>query len=175
MAFSYHRFMFVGNVTQLPIVTLTKGGTPMGRMAMAVNDTFKDKQGVFRKKASFFTVIFWDGFLIKRLEKLEVGDMVMTEGEIDPFNYVNKEGKKVNGFNFRGLSLIAPQVSKRNPTLEDEHEEFTGGEMTEDNVRNVKKWDDASKSHVSAKKPKKSVDEVTPFDEVEDIFNNLDL
>jgi single-strand DNA-binding protein len=158
MPFSYHRFIFVGNITRQPELATTKSGNPMAKFSVAVNSTWKSAEG-FKRKVQYFNIVVWDKYLVKRAEKLQIGEMVFVEGDIEPQTFVDKTGKKCYSIAFFATSLIAPRLSAIKPKGVDEE---TGELIEPDFVTEGAVKD--------AKKKQKEQYEVA-----EEIFDSLDI
>lgn len=170
MAFSYHRFLFVGNISKIPTIKMTGSGKPMGRLGVAVNQAWRAKDGEYKKQSYFFEVTVWDEFLVKRTAKFKVGDMVLIEGDINPGKYENTSGQTVYVMNFVATSIISMALSKREadesilPKPQLEEDEFAPDFVT---------GHEPAMTNLAPPQPKKK--KTVTVDAVEELFNDIDL
>lgn len=157
MSFSLHRYSFVGNLTRDPELSISRSGRQMGKISVAVNETFKTKTG-YQNKVHYFLVTIFDEFILKRLGKHQKGDLVYTEGDIVPNTYVNSAGNKVYGMSFVAKTLMGPGLKNR---VLKELENVYEKEQQEYREKKKRTGPDVAKE-VSA-------------EEVEEIFNDIDV
>lgn len=89
-----NKVMLIGNLTRDPEMSNTSNGTPLAKMGLAVNRTWKDKAGERQEDTSFFDVTAWRGtaeFCGKHLKK---GSRVFVEGELKQDSWETDEGHK---------------------------------------------------------------------------------
>lgn len=89
-------------------------------MTIAVNDSFKTKDG-WKRRGIFFNLTCWDVYLCKRLEKLNKGDLILAEGDIEPGKY-DKNGSTIYITNFvvKELTSMAVHEATRKDGIPDE-------------------------------------------------------
>jgi len=91
---SVNKVFIAGNLTKDPELRHPAQGTSVVSMSVAVNESYKDKDGEWKKKASFFNVVVWGGqaeFVSKYCVK---GTPVFVEGKLQTRSYETSAGEK---------------------------------------------------------------------------------
>lgn len=106
--------MFVGTVVKEPVLTVTSSGKVLGKMAICVNERWLDKNtGEAKHKAIYFNITSFDATTCKKMESLQPGSYVITEGDIVPNKFTDKNGNDVYITNFMATCLDSPNYKKK--------------------------------------------------------------
>lgn len=92
---SVNKVILVGNLTKEPELRHTSGGTSVASLTVAINESYKDKSGDYKKSTIFLNVVAWGKTGEYAHKYLKKGSPVFVEGKIQTRSYENKEGKKV--------------------------------------------------------------------------------
>jgi single-strand DNA-binding protein len=93
--------MVMGNLTKDPEVRSLPSGIQVADLRLALNEEFKDRNGVEQKKVCYVDVQAWDkqaDFCGKFLVK---GDPVLIEGKLDYHEWQTDQGEKRNKLRVR--------------------------------------------------------------------------
>lgn len=90
------QLLIIGNVGKQAEVRQSTNGQAIG-FSVAVNETYKDKEGQKQEKTTWYKATFWKklGDSTKVAEYLKPGQPVSIVGRAYADAYVNKEGKAV--------------------------------------------------------------------------------
>lgn len=92
---SVNKVILVGNLTKEPELRHTNTGTSVASFTVAINESYKDKNGDYKKSTTFLNVIAWGKTGEYAHKYLKKGAPVFIEGKIQVRNYENKEGQKI--------------------------------------------------------------------------------
>jgi len=86
-----------GRLTRDVELRFTQGGTPVAKVAIAFNHSYKDASGEWHEEASYTDVVVWSKRGEQCSESLHKGDPVLVEGYLKTRKYTDKDGvsKKV--------------------------------------------------------------------------------
>jgi single-strand DNA-binding protein len=118
----------MGNLTRAPELKYTKNNVPFCRVGVALNRSYKDKQGEWVEAVTFTDVVFW-GKLAERVGQIPKGDPVYIEGRLETNSWETDTGEKrsrleVVGSAFRQLGRIPKQEPSEVPPDDDEGEKI---------------------------------------------------
>lgn len=82
--------MLIGNCTKDIEIKTLSSGTVVGKMSLAVNRRFKNKQG--EKEVDFFNVTLWGKTAEVAAQYLAKGSKCMIRGEMQMQRYTDKDG-----------------------------------------------------------------------------------
>lgn len=99
-----NRVVLVGRITKDPELRHTPNGVAVTNFTLAVNRTFKNKQG--EREADFIPVIAWKRTAENFCTYMKKGGLVSIDGRIQTRNYENNEGKRVYV-----TEVVAEQIS----------------------------------------------------------------
>ena len=86
--------IMAGNLTQAPEVRYTPQGTAVAQFRLAVNRTFRTKEGQQKEEVCFVDVETWGRQAETCGEYLKKGRSVLVEGRLVLDTWENKEGQK---------------------------------------------------------------------------------
>lgn len=90
-----NKVIIAGNLTKEPELRQTGQGVSVVSLSVAVNESYKDKAGEWKKTATFFNVVAWNKTAEYAHKYLRKGNAVFVEGKLQTRSYENKEGQKV--------------------------------------------------------------------------------
>ena len=96
---SYNRAIIVGNLTR-DVELKDVGGTPLGSFCVAVNESYKDKQGAWVEKAVFIDVDVWGNSAPACNQYLSKGSQALVEGKLQMDTW-EKDGQKFSKLKIR--------------------------------------------------------------------------
>lgn len=82
-----------GRLTKDPELKYLGNGTPVSTFTLAVNRTFKNKDG--EREADFISVVVWRKQAENVANYVGKGSQVAVSGRLQTRNYENKEGQRV--------------------------------------------------------------------------------
>lgn len=83
-----------GNLTRDPEVRYTPQGTAVAKIGLAINETYRTKDGEKREDTCFVDVEAWDRQAETAGEFLKKGSPVLVEGTLKLDTWTDKEGQK---------------------------------------------------------------------------------
>jgi len=89
-----NKVMLIGNLTRDPELSYLANGTALAKMGLAVNRSWKDKNGQWQREASFFDIDAWSTtaeFCSKYLKK---GKRIYVEGQLRQSTWEGSDGTK---------------------------------------------------------------------------------
>ena len=89
-----NKVMLIGNLTRDPELSYLATGTALAKMGLAVNHSWKDKNGQWQREASFFDIEAWGAtaeFCSKYLKK---GKRIYVEGRLRQNTWEASDGTK---------------------------------------------------------------------------------
>lgn len=84
---------FVGNVTKDPELRFTPTGLATVTFGLAVNESYKNKQGEWEEKTSFVDVVCWREMAENVSESVIRGTRVIVTGKLAQRNWQNEAGE----------------------------------------------------------------------------------
>ena len=95
MSRGYNKSTIMGNLARDPEVRYTTSKQAVAKLNVAVNRTWKNKDGEVKEDCDFIPVVVW-GSQAENAEKyLRKGSQVLVEGRIQVRNYDHADGHKV--------------------------------------------------------------------------------
>ena len=87
-----NKVIIIGRLTKDVELLETQGGTPLARLSVAVNRSYKNSDG--EREADFFNVTVWGNQAENCRKYLEKGRQVAIQGELRIDTYTDKNGDK---------------------------------------------------------------------------------
>lgn len=87
-----NKVIIIGRLTKDVELLETPGGTPLARLSVAVNRSYKNSDG--EREADFFNVTVWGSQAENCRKYLEKGRQVAIQGELRNDTYTDKNGDK---------------------------------------------------------------------------------
>ena len=87
-----NKVIIIGRLTKDVELLETQGGTPLARLSIAVNRSYKNSDG--EREADFFNVTVWGNQAENCRKYLEKGRQVAIQGELRNDTYTDKNGDK---------------------------------------------------------------------------------
>jgi len=88
-----NKAQLVGRLCKDPELKYLGNGTPVTNFTLAVNRTFKNKDG--ERKADFINVVVWRKQAENVAQYTRKGSQVAVSGRLQSMSYDNKEGQRV--------------------------------------------------------------------------------
>ena len=82
-----------GNITKDPVKTYTTNGMACVKFSVAVNDSYKDKDGNWQKSVDYINVISWGKQAEVISEHFHSGSSILLTGKVKTSSW-EKDGKK---------------------------------------------------------------------------------
>lgn len=77
-----------------PVIVNYAGSKRMGRISLAVNESYKNNTGEFVNKTQWFNLVFWN----KKVDLIEAavkkGTAISIEGKLNNQSYTDKKGEQ---------------------------------------------------------------------------------
>lgn len=89
-----------GNLTGEVELKYTTAGTARGKGSIAINEMYKDSQGVLQQHTSFFNIVMWGATAENAAAHLVKGQEVTAVGRWRQDSFENDEGKIVRYIEF---------------------------------------------------------------------------
>lgn len=129
-----NRITIKGLVGTKPETKTNPNGSERSKIAVAVNESWKDTDGSYKKRTEWFNVISFNPKFCKKMKTLEKGDLVMVEGKMTHSKYKDKSGIERKIF-FISLSDYAHSldiIAKPKKTTEEQPEK--GNSIHDDDI-----------------------------------------
>jgi len=94
MAASFNKVIILGNLTRDPELKYTAQGTTIANFSIAVNRSYKDKDGDFKKEVAYFKIVVWGKTGESCSKYLSKGRPVLVEGRLNNNSWEDKDGNK---------------------------------------------------------------------------------
>ncbi len=91
---SFNRVLLMGNLTRNPEIRYTPSGTAVSDLALAVNESFKNKAGETVDQVCYVDVVVWGRQAETASEYLHKGSPVFIEGRLQLDQWENQQGEK---------------------------------------------------------------------------------
>ena len=115
-----NKVIIIGRLTKDVELLETQGGTPLARLSVAVNRSYKNSDG--EREADFFNVTVWGNQAENCRKYLEKGRQVAIQGELRNDTYTDKNGDKrtsttINAqeVEFIGSATTSGEKTKKEP------------------------------------------------------------
>lgn len=89
-----NKVSLIGRLGAQPEVVTFESGKTVARFAIAVNESYKDKQGNWKEDTQWYTINAWGKTAELAKKMLNKGQEVIIEGRLVNNSYENKEGEK---------------------------------------------------------------------------------
>jgi len=101
--------VLVGRITKDGELSYTKGGTPILKMAIAVNKSMKQQDGTYKDAASFFDLAVWGKYGEAMAKHCTKGKQLGIQGELEQQRWTDQSGanKSKVVINVRNMELLA--------------------------------------------------------------------
>lgn len=114
-----------GRLTRDAEVNTTKNGKLVVNFSVAVNESYKNKQGERVEQTSFFSCSYWKS--AKVLNMLTKGLLVELTGNVSARAWVSKDGEPKAGLNFHTSSIKPLAGGRRNEPVQATEENIKEG------------------------------------------------
>lgn len=91
MAKSVNKVILIGNLGKDPEVKYTPQGTPVAKLTIATNESYKDKDGQWQEKTEWHNVVLWQRLAEIAGEYLKKGGKVYIEGRLQTRSWDDKQ------------------------------------------------------------------------------------
>lgn len=91
---SVNKVILVGNLGKDPEVRYLDSGTPVATLAVATNESYKNKNGEKVTNTEWHNVVLWRGQAEVAEKFLKKGDLIYIEGKLRTRSWDDKEGNK---------------------------------------------------------------------------------
>jgi single-strand DNA-binding protein len=89
-----NKFIGIGNLTRDPEVRKTPNGNSVASFSIAINEKYKDKQGVLQEKCEYVNIVVWGKVADLCGQYLSKGKPVYLEGKITTRSWEDQSGQK---------------------------------------------------------------------------------
>lgn len=129
---SMNHVFLMGNLTRDPEKRVTAGGLAVSELGVAVNDSYKDKDGKMVEKACFADVVVWGKTAELCVQYLKKGAPVLVEGRLQYDTWQTEAGEKRSKLRVRAhrVQFLGRGPAKDRPEEEHAHTEFEDAEDT---------------------------------------------
>lgn len=93
MCGALNEVLVLGNLTRDPELRYLQTGDAWLKMALAVNDSYQDRNGTWQEKVHYIDVTLWRG-LAEEMKELRKGDPIVVRGRLTNESWTDKEGNK---------------------------------------------------------------------------------
>src|SRR6201984_1577743 len=90
MAKSVNKVILIGNLGKDPEVKYTPQGTPVAKLAVSTNESYKDKDGQWQERTEWHNVVLWQRLAEIAGEYLKKGGKVYIEGRLQTRSWDDK-------------------------------------------------------------------------------------
>jgi single-strand DNA-binding protein len=91
MAKSVNKVILIGNLGKDPEVKYTPQGTPVAKLTLATNESYKDKDGQWQERTEWHNVVLWQRLAEIAGEYLKKGGKVYIEGRLQTRSWDDKQ------------------------------------------------------------------------------------
>ena len=99
----------IGNLTRDPELRFTPSGVAVATVGIAVNRSWRGKDGEWQEQTSFFDCVVWREQAEQVAESLQQGARVIVSGRLEQRSWETKEGEK--------RYAVEVQVDEMGPSL----------------------------------------------------------
>ncbi len=89
-----NRCIFIGNLTDDPELRYTQNGTARTRFSIAVNRTWRDRDGNMKEEVTFVPIVVWGPQAEHCANFLSKGRPVAVDGRLRIDSFENQEGER---------------------------------------------------------------------------------
>lgn len=116
--------ILTGNVTKTPELRHTAGGKMWTKFSIAVNDIFRDAEGVVKTKPFYFDIAAWDKLANNICNNVVKGMTVTLHGKLEVSFYKdNRFQNKGKALTRKNVQITANYVSWKSIPKEKENED----------------------------------------------------
>ena len=98
---SFNKVIIVGNLTRDPEVKYLPSGMAVAELGVAINDSYKNKEGEMVERTVFVDVDVWGKQAETSSNYLSKGSPVLIEGKLQMDSWETKDGEKRNKMKVR--------------------------------------------------------------------------
>ena len=88
-----NKVLLIGNLGRDPEVRRLESGVAVAKLAVATNESYKDKNDQWQTATEWHTVIFWRNLAERAERDLKKGSLIYVEGKLTHRKWQDKEGK----------------------------------------------------------------------------------
>jgi len=108
-----NKVFMAGNLTKDPELRYTPQGSAVATLRLAINRSFKNREGEWQKETCFINVITWGALAERCNQDLEKGRSVFVEGHLVSRSWKNAEGKTRSVIEVRATNIqFIPRARK---------------------------------------------------------------
>ena len=85
-----NKVTLIGNLGRDPEIKSLDSGTKVARLAVATNESYKDKNGEWQDRTEWHTVILWR-YQAESAERFRKGDMIYIDGKLTHRSYETED------------------------------------------------------------------------------------
>jgi single-strand DNA-binding protein len=106
---SLNKVILIGRLGKDPAVRFTQEGKAVANFSLAVDESYKNKEGEKIKKTEWVNIVVWGPSVENFVQKyLHCGDLVYVEGKLQTRSWEDKDGNKkytteINVSDIKGL------------------------------------------------------------------------
>ncbi len=89
-----NKVIVIGNLGRDPDVNYTKAGKTVANVSVAVNEQWKDRDGVKQERVEWIRCVIWGAMADIAKQYLRKGDAVYFEGKLQTRQWEDKSGNK---------------------------------------------------------------------------------
>ena len=119
-----NKVIFAGRLCADPKFDYTRTGRSLAYMRVAINRSFKDRNGCWRQERAFVPVTAWSDLAEAAVTHLRKGSAVLVEGRLKSSEFSNGNGRP-------GLEIVAQSVQFLDRKQENGQEEEPGEQEEE--------------------------------------------
>lgn len=134
---SYNRVILIGNLTKDPELRRTPSGTAVCDLRIAVNDSYRNKEGERIERALFVDVVVWDKQAEACNQYLKKGNPLFVEGRLQYEEWKTPQGESRNRLRIVAsrTQFIGTPPSQNSPSRSTLTTEFTDPSNETENVQ----------------------------------------
>ena len=101
----------IGRVTKNAEINITKNEKQVVNFSVAINDSYKTKQGEIKEETTYFNCSYWISPNVVKI--LTVGALVELTGKVSSRAWIGKDGEIKSGLNFHTSNIKLHGGGKR--------------------------------------------------------------
>lgn len=132
---SFNKVVLVGNLVRDPALSYTPSGKPVVNIDLAMNHSYKDKDGNKIEQATFIPVTIWGKQAEATAEYMKKGRQCLIEGALRQEKWVDKKDQKrsrikvvAENIRFLGQAPKGEQKQSKEPISEEQETPLEHGE-----------------------------------------------
>jgi len=95
---SLNKISLIGRIGQDSILRYTSDNTPVANFSMAIDESYRDSQGVKQESVQWFNIVVWRKLGEIAGEYLKKGQLLYVESKLKIKSYEGKDGRPISGF-----------------------------------------------------------------------------